>query len=89
MRLSLTAWVLCRLLEALYVLMISRTGGIIQECQDLLANLKHVNLFFVKRYANMTAHYLVRASCSFPDRVFCRSDIPAEVENCILADLST
>lgn len=44
---------------------------------------------FVKRSANMATHCLARASYSFPDRVFNRRDVPIEVQNCLLSDLST
>lgn len=70
------------------VQMVSPVGKVIEECRELILGLNNVSLFFVKRSTNMVAHSLARASYYFSDRTFNGSDVPVEVKNCILNDLS-
>ncbi|WOG89983.1 hypothetical protein DCAR_0209224 [Daucus carota subsp. sativus] len=65
----------------------SRFGGIISECRILMQHLNNVELFFVKRSANMVAHQLARESYFLSDRSFDRCSIPRSVKDCIEADL--
>lgn len=68
------------------VSMISPFGQVILECRKMIREL-NIEMFFVKRSANMAAHLLARASYSFPGRVFDRRSIPIELKSILLADL--
>ncbi|KAL8116399.1 hypothetical protein AgCh_022772 [Apium graveolens] len=65
--------------------MSSPFGGIIAECRKMLLDL-NIELLFIKRSANMAAHYLARESRSFPGRVFDRRSVPIELQSILLAD---
>lgn len=63
-------------------------GLVVEDCCKLLKRLHKVSLFFVKRSANMVAHYLARESYVCSGRIFNRSFVPIEIQNCIAMDLS-
>ncbi|XP_074347588.1 uncharacterized protein LOC141686452 [Apium graveolens] len=65
----------------------SYIGRIIEECMRVLQRLNKIDLFFVKRSANMVAHQLDRESYFLSDRTFDRSNIPCSIQNCIESDL--
>lgn len=69
-------------------LMRSSFGGIIMECRKHFIQSNNLELYFVKRSANMAAHTLARASHIYSDRSFNRGSVPIEVKQCIEADLS-
>ncbi|XP_074376895.1 uncharacterized protein LOC141718414 [Apium graveolens] len=68
------------------VQMHSPFGVVVEECRVLLNRLNKVTLLFVRRFANMTAHYVAKMSYSFPDRCF-NGDVPIELKNVLLSDL--
>lgn len=68
------------------VILSSSFGQVITECRMMLRDL-NIELFFVKRSADMAAHYLARESCSFPGRVFDRGSVPIGLNSIVLADL--
>lgn len=55
----------------------------IVECRKLVKDLNNVELYFVKRSANMVAHELARVAHMYPDRVFDWSSVPINVKHCI------
>lgn len=59
------------------------------ECRRHISQLNNVELYFIKRSANMAAHKLARASHIYSDRSFDRWSVPTEVNLCISADLSS
>ena len=63
-------------------------GKIIQECRKLISESNNVELYFIKRSANMAAHELAQVSHMYPDRSFDWSSVPVRVKTCILNDLS-
>lgn len=67
--------------------MSSSFGMIVEECRSKLSYLNKVSLLFIRRSANMAAHCVAKASCSFPDRVFDRGNVPIELNNVLLDDL--
>ncbi|KAL8099525.1 hypothetical protein AgCh_031966 [Apium graveolens] len=67
--------------------MLSLVGSLVQECRDSLGSLHTTSLSFIKRYANMTAHVLARASYSFPDQVFNMRNVHIDVKNTLLSEL--
>uniref|UniRef100_A0A162A085 RNase H type-1 domain-containing protein n=1 Tax=Daucus carota subsp. sativus TaxID=79200 RepID=A0A162A085_DAUCS len=62
-------------------------GRIIEECRRILQRLNKIDLFFVKRSANMVAHQLARESYFLSGRTFDRTNIPSSIQNCIVSDL--
>ncbi|KAL8119150.1 hypothetical protein AgCh_016602 [Apium graveolens] len=68
------------------VTMTSPFSSIIMECRRLIAEL-NIELFFIKRSANMAAHLLARESCLYPGRVFDRRNVPIGLMNIVSADL--
>lgn len=54
------------------VVLVSPFGQVVEECRCLLKELNKIDLFFIKRSANMAAQHLARGSFSFLDRVFDR-----------------
>ncbi|XP_074346940.1 uncharacterized protein LOC141685753 [Apium graveolens] len=68
------------------VILNSPFGQVIRECRMILRDL-NIELFFVKRSANMAAHYLARESCSFPGQVFDRGSVPIELNSILFVDL--
>ncbi|KAL8120232.1 hypothetical protein AgCh_017395 [Apium graveolens] len=69
------------------VCMISPFGSVVEECSSLIRNLNKIILSFVRRSANMAAHFLAKESCSYPGRVISRSDVPTGLKNVMLNDL--
>ncbi|XP_074327679.1 uncharacterized protein LOC141665589 [Apium graveolens] len=69
------------------VKMRSPFGLVIEECRNKLLSLNNVSLLFVRRSANMTAHYVAKMSYSFPGRVFDRENVPIEIKNVLMTDL--
>ncbi|XP_062108098.1 uncharacterized protein LOC133818976 [Humulus lupulus] len=67
--------------------MASPFGLLIDDCRSLLFNLNHVSLVFVKRFANKVAHFLARASCSYPNRSIQETDISPELYTLLQSDL--
>ncbi|KAL8146538.1 hypothetical protein AgCh_004316 [Apium graveolens] len=65
----------------------SQFGKIIMECRSYMSQLNNVELYFIKRSANMAAHKLARASHIYPDRSFDRWSVPIKVKQCIADDL--
>ncbi|XP_074347619.1 uncharacterized protein LOC141686484 [Apium graveolens] len=61
----------------------SRLGKVIMECRTLVRELNNVRLYFIKRFANMSAHELAHVSRMYPDRVFDWGSIPVNVQSCI------
>ncbi|KAL8114965.1 hypothetical protein AgCh_021696 [Apium graveolens] len=70
------------------VTMSSPFGVVVEECRSLIRNSNKVNLSFVRRSANMAAHFLAKESCSYPDRVISRSDVPIDLHNVLMHDLA-
>uniref|UniRef100_A0A803QI56 Reverse transcriptase n=1 Tax=Cannabis sativa TaxID=3483 RepID=A0A803QI56_CANSA len=60
------------------VKMISMFGQIIQECKNLLLELKTISMLFVKRSANMVAHNCARASIFVPGCIFDMESVPSD-----------
>lgn len=69
------------------VLMTSPFGLVIEECRRMLLESNKVSLFFIKRSANMVAHYLAKESCYYSGRVIDRNVVPVELQNVLLGDL--
>lgn len=63
-------------------------GLVVEDCRNTLLLLNKVSLFFVRRSANMAAHFIVRESYSFPDRVIDMSNVPIDFMNVLMDDLS-
>lgn len=68
---------------------LSYLGRVIDECKRLLLELKsrNVTLRFVKRSANMVAHYLARYSSSLADRSWEMGEAHSEFTHVLLNDL--
>ncbi|KAM6544531.1 hypothetical protein CsatB_025267 [Cannabis sativa] len=66
--------------------MLSLFGQIILECKQLLLELKHVSIYFVKRSANVVAHNFARASVLFHGRTFGMESVPTELLHCLVTD---
>lgn len=69
------------------VQMSSLFGDVVEECRVLLNRLNKITMLFVRRSANMSAHYVAKMSYSFPDRCFNGGDVPIELKNVLLGDL--
>ncbi|KAL8100540.1 hypothetical protein AgCh_032700 [Apium graveolens] len=69
--------------------MISPFGRVVMPCRGLLRDLNTMSVFFVKLSANMAVHHLATVSYLYPDRVFHGGDVPIEVKNVLLSDLSS
>ncbi|KAL8112546.1 hypothetical protein AgCh_020025 [Apium graveolens] len=70
------------------VQMRSKYGHIIEECKRMLKEFNNIELYFIKRSANRSAHELARMSRMYPDRIFDGNSIPVIVRDCILFDSS-
>ncbi|XP_030487638.2 uncharacterized protein LOC115704575 [Cannabis sativa] len=57
----------------------SAFGLLILDCQQLLAKLHNVKIYFVKRSANRATHFLARSSCFSSVRVFYDYNSPSEL----------
>lgn len=68
--------------------MSSPFGAVVEECRRLVGNSNKVTLSFVRRSANMAAHFLARESCSHPGRVISRSDVPIDLNYVLMNDLA-
>ena len=66
--------------------MTSPFGPVIEDFRDMIRKYNTIEVFFVKRSANMVAHKLARASYSYPDRVFDRSFVPSDVHAALKFD---
>lgn len=66
--------------------MASPFGRIVEDCREMIRKYNTIEVFFVKRSANIVAHELARVAYSFPDRVFDRSSVPIEVHNALCFD---
>ena len=66
--------------------MTSPFGRIIEECRDMIRKYNTIEVFFVKRFANMVAHELARASNSYPDCIFDWSFVPINVHDALKFD---
>lgn len=53
-------------------------GVIVEECRRHIFELNNIQLYFIKRYANMAAHELARVSYTYLDHSFDRSYVPIE-----------
>ncbi|KAM6544988.1 hypothetical protein CsatB_025724 [Cannabis sativa] len=69
------------------VVMHSVFGSTITYCLNLLKSLSHVNVCFVKRSANNTAHCLARGACYWSDCIFVGSNVPTAISTAVMADL--
>uniref|UniRef100_A0A803PEK6 Reverse transcriptase domain-containing protein n=1 Tax=Cannabis sativa TaxID=3483 RepID=A0A803PEK6_CANSA len=67
--------------------MISLFGLVIKDCKELLATLRNVSIYFVKRSVNSVAHAFARASSSYPDCVFSLGDVPTELLPILVAEV--
>ncbi|KAM6584602.1 hypothetical protein CsatB_011604 [Cannabis sativa] len=70
------------------VKMISMFGQIIQECKNLLLELKTISMLFVKRSATMVAHNCARASIFFPGCIFDMESVPFDLLPSLVADFN-
>ncbi|KAL8147598.1 hypothetical protein AgCh_005064 [Apium graveolens] len=68
------------------VQMRSRFGRVIDDCRRIIKGLNNMELYFIKRSANRSAHELARLSHMYPDRIFDGSSIPFIVKDCIVLD---
>ncbi|XP_074374117.1 uncharacterized protein LOC141714499 [Apium graveolens] len=59
-------------------------GVVIKKCKSIMLELNDISLIFIKRFANMAAHFLAKKSCSHPDRVFDERKVPVELINILL-----
>lgn len=66
--------------------MLSPFGKVILECRNMISD-SNIVLLFVRRSANMAAHFLARESRSFPGRVFDRGSVPVKLHPILLDDL--
>ncbi|XP_074322699.1 uncharacterized protein LOC141659673 [Apium graveolens] len=68
---------------------LSYLGRVVDECRKLLDDLesRNVSLKFVKRSANMVAHYLARYSSSIADRSWDREKVHPDLLHVLLDDL--
>ncbi|XP_074337681.1 uncharacterized protein LOC141674880 [Apium graveolens] len=62
-------------------------GVVIEECRTLLSRLNKISLLFVRRSANMAAHFVAKMSYSCPGRCFNGGDVAVELNNILLCDL--
>ena len=46
----------------------SHFGVIVEDCRRLLSQSNNINLYFIKRSANMVARNLARVACFYSDR---------------------
>ncbi|KAL8133302.1 hypothetical protein AgCh_008677 [Apium graveolens] len=69
-------------------LMRSVLGKVIKECRRFITDSNNVELYFIKRSANMAAYELAQVSHMYPDRSFGWSSVPVKVKMCILDDLN-
>uniref|UniRef100_A0A803QJ80 Reverse transcriptase domain-containing protein n=1 Tax=Cannabis sativa TaxID=3483 RepID=A0A803QJ80_CANSA len=66
--------------------MFSAYGNVIHDCRHLLASLRNVSICYVKRSANVVAHWLARASCYLPDRIIREDNCPSDLLPLLAAD---
>ncbi|KAM6549548.1 hypothetical protein CsatB_021224 [Cannabis sativa] len=66
--------------------MISLFGQIINECKQLMLELSHVSVFFVKRSANVVAHSFARASHFHSGCIFDLENVPIELLPCLVTE---
>lgn len=69
--------------------MVSPFGKVIMDCRNLLKELNIIELFFIKRSANMAAHELARESYFYPDRVFDKRSVPSRVDYALTVDVQS
>lgn len=62
-------------------------GVVVEECRTLLSRLNKISLLFVRRSANMAAHFVAKMSYSCPGRCFNGGDVAVELNNILLCDL--
>ena len=65
----------------------SQFGVIVEECRQHLQNQNKIDLYFIRRSANMVAHSFARAAYKYPGRVFDRRSVPIELKSCLEKDL--
>ncbi|KAL8104816.1 hypothetical protein AgCh_028840 [Apium graveolens] len=61
-------------------------GRVIEECREMIKELNNIELYFIKRSANRSAHELASMSHMYPDREFDGVSIPIKVKDCMLLD---
>ena len=69
------------------VSMVSPFGLIIEECRKGCSSFNKCVLFFIRRSANMAAHFLAKEAYSFPGREIDGRNVPVNLKTILLADL--